>query len=56
MGLYEGLDIWQGLQHQQPLRPRCQPSVSGLVSQVGQHLVHLTQSFIEPKISPNVGY
>ena len=36
-------DLWQRVQHEQPLCPRCQPGVSHLVSQVGQRLVHLEE-------------
>ena len=42
VGLYEGLDVGQGLQHEEPLGPGGQSGISSLVSQVGQHLVHLT--------------
>ena len=34
-------DLWQRVQHQQPLCPRCQPRVPHLVPEVGQQLVHL---------------
>ena len=44
VGLDEGLDLGQGLEHQQPLRPRGEPRVPDLVTEAGQHLVHLEQS------------
>ena len=41
MRLDEGLDLGQSLQHQQPLRPGREPRVPDLVTEAGQHLVHL---------------